>query len=218
MVASPGRTRAFETPSWRKSRCRPAVIRVVSAFQNKMSNGGGLRPSTPRPHLQVVHDPAAFGETGKPVTQSLGSGSTKQGQHHAFGSERQLVPRHIGARQRHRPLGRVAVGNRIRWAVGPVELREGVQLNSAAKDFTVERQGLTSSAGEKDVGRRVGHGSDAIHRCQPVTGGGGPAVADVRAPFSERLNRRADGIKPGVHLLPTVQREPRLAVHVSWHA
>jgi hypothetical protein len=31
--------------STRKSRCRPAVIRVVSAFQNRMSNGGGGRPS-----------------------------------------------------------------------------------------------------------------------------------------------------------------------------
>src|SRR5215471_11397629 len=47
---------------------------------------------TPRPHLQVVHHPAAFGETGEPVTQSRGSGSAKQGQHHAFGSEWPLVP------------------------------------------------------------------------------------------------------------------------------
>jgi hypothetical protein len=38
-------------------------------------------------------------------------------------------------------------------------------LNCTAKDFTVERQGLTSSAGEKDVGRRAGHGSHVIHRC-----------------------------------------------------
>jgi hypothetical protein len=45
------------------------------------------------------------------------------------------------------------VGNGIGRTVGPVELPEGVQLNCTAKDFTVERQGLTSSAWEKDVGR-----------------------------------------------------------------
>jgi hypothetical protein len=45
MVAPPGVTSALAAPSWRKSRCRPAVIRVVSAFQNKMSNGGGFLPS-----------------------------------------------------------------------------------------------------------------------------------------------------------------------------
>src|SRR5258705_11415665 len=54
----------------------------------------------PRPRLQVVHDPATFAETGKPVAQSRGSGSTKQGQHHAFGSEWRLVPGHGSAKQR----------------------------------------------------------------------------------------------------------------------
>ena len=55
----------------------------------------------------------------------------------------------------------------------------------------------------------------ALGSCQPLTGGGGPALADVRAPFSERLKPRADGVKPCVDLLSTVQRELRLAVHVS---
>jgi hypothetical protein len=45
MAAAPGRASALLTPSWRKSRCRPAVIRVVSAFQDRMSKAGGLRPS-----------------------------------------------------------------------------------------------------------------------------------------------------------------------------
>src|SRR5215813_9669731 len=92
--------------------------------------------STPRPHLQVVYHPAVFGETREPATQSRGSGSTKQGQHHAFGPEWQLVSRHIGARHRNVSVGQVAVGNGIGRAVGPVELRESVQLNCTAKDFT----------------------------------------------------------------------------------
>jgi len=41
----------------------------------------------PRPRLQVVHDPATFAETGKPVAQYRRSGGTKKGQHHAFASE-----------------------------------------------------------------------------------------------------------------------------------
>jgi len=55
----------------------------------------------------------------------------------------------------------------------------------------------------------------ALGRCQPLAGGGGPAISDVRAPFPERLKPRADGVKPCVDLLSTVQRELRLAVHVS---
>jgi hypothetical protein len=55
----------------------------------------------------------------------------------------------------------------------------------------------------------------ALGRCHPLTGGDGPAIAGVRAPLPERLKPRADGIKPSVDLLPTVQREPRLAIHVS---
>src|SRR6478672_7127627 len=50
MVTPPGRVSALLTPIWRKSRCRPAVIRVVSAFQDKMSNGGVVRPQ-PGEHL-----------------------------------------------------------------------------------------------------------------------------------------------------------------------
>src|SRR5262249_45125385 len=80
--------------------------------------------STPRPRLQVVHHSAAFGEKREPAAQSRGSGSTEQGQHHAFGSEWQFVPGHIGARQRNGSVGQVAVGDGIGRAVGPVELRE----------------------------------------------------------------------------------------------
>jgi len=53
----------------------------------------------------------------------------------------------------------------------------------------------------------------ALGRCRPLAAGGGLAIAD--APFSKRLKPRADGVKPGVDLLPTIQRELRLAVHVS---
>ncbi len=114
----------------------------------------------PWPRLEVVHDPATLGETGKPVAQSRGSGSTKQGKHHAFGSEWRLVAGHVGAKQRDGSLGEVAVGNGIRRTIGPVELREGVQLNCTAKDFTVERQGFMSGAREMEVGRRAGHASN----------------------------------------------------------
>jgi hypothetical protein len=67
------------------------------------------------------------------------------------------------------------VGNGIGRTVGPVELRESVQLNGTAKDLTVERQGLTSSAGKMDVGRRSGHGSNVTRRlartpCHRTTG------------------------------------------------
>ena len=51
--------------------------------------------------------------------------------------------------------GQSAVGDGIGRTVVPAELREGVQLNCTAKDVTVERQGLTRGAGEKDVGLRV---------------------------------------------------------------
>lgn len=40
------------------------------------------------------------------------------------------------------------MGNGIGRTVGPAELRKGVQLNRTAKDLTVERQGLTGSAGK----------------------------------------------------------------------
>ena len=60
-------------------------------------------------------------------------GSTKQGQHHAFGSEWRLAAGHIGAKQGDGSPGEVAVGNGIGWTVGPVELREGVQLNWASR-------------------------------------------------------------------------------------
>src|ERR1700689_5832126 len=62
----------------------------------------------PWPSLQVIHDPATFGQTGEPVAQGRGSGSAKQGQHQAFGYKLRLVPDDIGAEQRHWPLGLVA--------------------------------------------------------------------------------------------------------------
>jgi hypothetical protein len=45
MPAAPGRVRALSTASRTKSRWSPAVILVVSAFQYRMSNGGGVRPA-----------------------------------------------------------------------------------------------------------------------------------------------------------------------------
>src|ERR1700733_13221113 len=66
----------------------------------------------PWPGLQIVDDPATFGQAGEPVAQGRGSGSTKQCQHQAFGSERHLVPGHVGTKQQDWPLGEVAVGNR----------------------------------------------------------------------------------------------------------
>ena len=48
---------------------------------------------------------------------------------------------------------------------------QSVQLNCAAKDFTIEGQGQTSCPGEFDVGRRVRHGSNLSHRStQPLEG------------------------------------------------
>jgi len=55
------------------------------------------------------------------------------------------------------------VGDGIGRTVGPVELREGVQLNFAAEDITVEGQGFTSGAREVEVRRRAGHASDPMH-------------------------------------------------------
>jgi hypothetical protein len=60
------------------------------------------------------------------------------------------------------------MGDGIGRTVGPVELREGVQLNCTAKDVTVERQGLKSSAGEKDVGLWASHGSNPMHRVELI--------------------------------------------------
>src|SRR6516165_2844495 len=39
-------------------------------------------------------------------------------------------------------------------------------MDRAAEDFAVERQGLTSGTGEKDVGHWAGHGPDVIRRCR----------------------------------------------------
>ena len=87
---------------------------------------------------KVVHDPATFAKTGKPGAQGRGSGSAKQGQHQAFGSQwPRLVPAHVGAKQRDGPAGQVAVGNGIGRTVGPVEFRVRVQLNGTAEDVAV---------------------------------------------------------------------------------
>src|SRR5579862_2943575 len=52
------------------------------------------------------------------------------------------------------------MGYGVGRTIGPVELREAVQLDRAAKNVTVERQGLTSGAGEQDVRLRVRHASN----------------------------------------------------------
>ena len=44
MVAAPGLVSALARASSMKSRCTAAGIRVVSAFQYRMSNGGGGGP------------------------------------------------------------------------------------------------------------------------------------------------------------------------------
>ncbi|WP_232075191.1 hypothetical protein [Mycobacterium seoulense] len=46
MLTPPGLTSAFRIAICTMSRCRAAVIRVVSAFQNSTSKGAGLRPCT----------------------------------------------------------------------------------------------------------------------------------------------------------------------------
>ena len=45
MVAAPGLVSALARPSLMKSRCSAAGSRVVSAFQYRMSNAGGVRPA-----------------------------------------------------------------------------------------------------------------------------------------------------------------------------
>ena len=44
MYAAPGLVSALSRASRMKSRCSAAGSLVVSAFQDKMSNGGGVRP------------------------------------------------------------------------------------------------------------------------------------------------------------------------------
>jgi len=45
IVVAPGRVSAFSSAVVTKSRCSAALIRVVSAFQNRMSKAGGVRPA-----------------------------------------------------------------------------------------------------------------------------------------------------------------------------
>ena len=71
-------------------------------------------------------------------------------------------PRTRPHRTARRVPGQVAVGNGIGRTVGPVELRESMQLNCTAEDFTVEGQGLTSSAGKMNVGCRRSHSSNLV--------------------------------------------------------
>jgi hypothetical protein len=100
--------------------------------------------------------PCFTADAGEPGAQSRGSGSTKQGQHHAFGPEGRLVP-DPSAPDAAMASGQVTVRHRIGRTAGPVELREGVQLNGTAEDITVERPGLTSSkAGLAAQGKRIG--------------------------------------------------------------
>lgn len=76
-----------------------------------------------------------------------------------------VTPEHAGALgQRDRSPSQMAVSNATGRTAGPVDLREGVQLNRTIKDITVERQRLTGSAGEMEAGRRAGHGPDAVER------------------------------------------------------
>jgi hypothetical protein len=60
-------------------------------------------------------------------------------------------------RKRYRAADQVAVGNGISGIVGPAQLLEGVQLNAATEDTTVEAKGFASCARQVNVGGQVGH-------------------------------------------------------------
>src|SRR5579859_3731173 len=94
----------------------------------------------PWPLLQVVYDLAAFAEPGEPGAQRFRASRAQQRQHHALGPERWLVPGHIGAEQRDRPAGEIAMRDGIRRTVRPAELPEGMQLHGAAEHVAVEHQ------------------------------------------------------------------------------
>jgi len=126
----------------------------------------------PWPFLQVLNDPATFAETGKPLAQRRRVSSAQKSQHQAFRPEWLLVTGHVRGEQHDGSSCEVAMGNGIGPTVGAIELLESVQLNCAAEDVTVERQGLASSTGKMHVGRRIGHCSNVVHRSvqHPVMG------------------------------------------------
>jgi hypothetical protein len=117
---------------------------------------------TPGTLLQVIHDPPTLGEAGEPSAQRGGVGRTKQGQHQALAAKWRLVAGHVGGEECDRAVDEVAVGNGIRRAVSPVELLEGVELYGATEDVAIEAQGSAGGSRELKVGRRCGHGSDAM--------------------------------------------------------
>lgn len=116
----------------------------------------------------------------------------------------------------------------VRGGSGPVECCLPLVLEHVANPIrcrrVVQARGTLVRLGRmaerlRTGGQNLCDGSVRLHRvapgrCQPLAGGGAPAIADLQAPFSKRLKPRADGVKPGVDLLPTVQRELGLAVHV----
>jgi len=61
-------------------------------------------------------------------------------------------------------------------------------------------------------------GRMAQGRFQPLAGRGNLAPLGVSVSFSELAKPRADGVKPGVDLLPTAGRGLWLVVHASQHA
>jgi len=58
----------------------------------------------------------------------------------------------------------------------------------------------------------------ALGRCQPLAGGGGPALIGVLVSFSKLLYPRADGVKPGFDLPPAAWQGTGLAIVASQHA
>jgi hypothetical protein len=58
----------------------------------------------------------------------------------------------------------------------------------------------------------------ALGCCQPLAGGGGPVPVGAHASVPELPYPCADGIKPGVDLLPAAHRGPGLAAHDPQHA
>lgn len=117
----------------------------------------------------------------------------------------------------------------VRDGGGPVERRLPLVPGRVADPFrrcpvvhvggTIVRLGRVPESlragGQHLRGGNVRLGRISLGRGQPLPGSGGPVTAGVRASFSECPEPGADGVKPGVDLLPTLQREPALALHVS---
>ena len=59
------------------------------------------------------------------------------------------------------------MGDRVRRAVVPVEVLEGVQLHRTPEDLGVELQHLASVARQQEVGRQITHAA-CLHGCSDI--------------------------------------------------